>query len=896
MSGGLVFLAPWVLGFFVALPVIWWLLRLLPPSPRRIAFPALMLLRGLATEEKTPARMPWWLLLLRLLLASLVILAFARPVVDPQPVLKSGGAALIAIDNNWAAARAWDARKEALHDLIAAAEHEERQVILLPTTPDASGAPLQAFGPMAAKAAYATADRIAPEPWPADWGKAQTLLEKISPDDVAYSVWLNSGIGGGDAKVFYDALKARGGLMDTRVLSDAGETPIYLLAPPAGDSEDDSFAVLRAATDKEAATTVLARAADGHELARASVSFTPGAARAMAKFDLPVEARNRMARLEIEGQRSAGATALLDADWQHRPVGIVGEKAEATEHSLLSGAFYIARALKPFADIHIDALDKLLAQNMAVIIVTDATPLDNRDLPALSGWIRKGGVFLRFAGPNLATAINPAEADLMPVPLRTGDRAMGGSMSWGAPQKLGDFPAASPFKGLAIAPDVSVNRQILAEPSADLAANTWAALADGTPLVTAKNMGHGLSVFFHVPARSEWSNLPLSGLFVAMLRRIVNLSAGVPSATNFASLAPASVLDAFGDEQPPGANVEPIAGSDFLTLKPGPAHPPGLYGAAGLRRAFNLGAALGPPEALTDILAESYHSQKSGVEWQPILLAAAFILLLIDFLVSLYLRGFVKLTGARVGAAAFLLAALFTLPAHADDKQAIELTSKTYLAYIETGDHEVDQLSQAGLVGLARVLERRTSLNDVGVAAVNPESDELAFFPLLYWPLTASERPLSPEAAHRVNDYLQHGGMILFDSGGEDVSDAAMQSRLAGIAIPPLVRIPQNHVLRRSFYLLDEFAGRFAGGDLWLEPEESSSYDGVATVIAGSGGWAGAWAVDDGGRPLYPCTPGGEIQREQAYRFGVNVVMYALTGNYKSDQMHIEALLERQRK
>ncbi len=177
---------------------------------------------------------------------------------------------------------------------------------------------------------------------------------------------------------------------------------------------------------------------------------------------------------------------------------------------------------------------------------------------------------------------------------------------------------------------------------------------------------------------------------------------------------------------------------------------------------------------------------------------------------------------------------------------------------------------------------------------IDPDSDELAFFPLIYWPIVAGEAPLSPQGAARVNDYLHHGGMILFDAmNGENASAATMQRILVGVELPPLVRTPDNHVLKRSFYLLNEFSGRFANNDFWLEPEDSSAYDGVATVLYGSNGWAAAWAADADGRPMFPCTPGGEAQREYAFRFGINLVMYALTGNYKSDQLHTQALLQR---
>src|SRR6185437_11965236 len=123
---------------------------------------------------------------------------------------------------------------------------------------------------------------------------------------------------------------------------------------------------------------------------------------------------------------------------------------------------------------------------------TDATPLSPSDIPELTDWIKKGGLFVRFAGDRLAAGQDPHEMDLLPVILRTGDRAMGGTMSWATPQHLQPFPETSPFQGLMIPSDVTVSRQVLAEPSADLAQKVWAQLEDGTPLVTAKSMGRGV--------------------------------------------------------------------------------------------------------------------------------------------------------------------------------------------------------------------------------------------------------------------------------------------------------------------------------------------------------------------------------------------------------------------
>ena len=96
-----------------ALPIIWWLLRVTPPAPRRIAFPAIRLLLGLVPREETPARTPLWLILLRMALAALVIFAVAHPLLNPQARLASTGPILLVVDDGWAAARDWPARQAA---------------------------------------------------------------------------------------------------------------------------------------------------------------------------------------------------------------------------------------------------------------------------------------------------------------------------------------------------------------------------------------------------------------------------------------------------------------------------------------------------------------------------------------------------------------------------------------------------------------------------------------------------------------------------------------------------------------------------------------------------------------------------------------------------------------
>jgi hypothetical protein len=315
---------------------------------------------------------------------------------------------------------------------------------------------------------------------------------------------------------------------------------------------------------------------------------------------------------------------------------------------------------------------------------------------------------------------------------------------------------------------------------------------------------------------------------------------------------------------------------------------------------------------LPEGVARDTFGQKSNeVDFRPPLLTAAFLLALIDLLIAYALRGLLRLRPARVAAGIVLAGVALTgvvlgsaAPARADDAFVIRATSELRLAYVRTGNNSVDAESRAGLVGLTATLNRRTAVETAEPLGVDIESDELIFFPLLYWPVTTEQAAPTARAAERINRYLQTGGTILFDTrdAGEATpgpfgSAAASQARLrrlvGAIKIPSLVPVAPDHVLTKSFYLLHEFPGRWTGAQVWIEPVEDRVNDGVASVIVGGNDWVGAWALDDQGRPAFPCVPGGEPQREIATRFGVNLVMYVLTGNYKTDQVHVPAILER---
>ncbi len=543
--------------------------------------------------------------------------------------------------------------------------------------------------------------------------------------------------------------------------------------------------------------------------------------------------------------------------------------------------------------------------------------------------------------------------------LRRGGRSLGGSLSWSTPQPLAPFEEKSPFRGLAVPEDVKINRQVLADPTVASESEVWATLADGTPLVTASKQGQGFIVLFHVTANSDWSNLPLSGLFVEMLRRVVALgpsqvtidtgrqdatveaspAAASTQAASTSALPPLQTLDGFGQLGSPPPRAAPIAPDKLDTLVPGPDHPPGYYGPSGAARAFNLitpKTVLKPLGSVEGSSAIGGYTMKKPMALEPWLYLAAIGLFVIDILAMLVLSGGVRFRRRAVATGAAILLALALVSAHANSVSAqdapadapppvtapqaeatpaspadfaLKASLQTHLAYVITGDPEIDRASEEGLSGLSKVLRARTALEPAEPMGVDIDKDELAFFPILYWPVREDAQPLSDATLAKIDAFMKQGGLIVFDTrdhetgfSGTGAQAKALQRLIGQLDIPPLEPVPESHVLTKSFYLMHSFPGRWDGGALWVEAEpqdeaerseRSRRTDGVSSIVITSNDFAGAWALDEANRPIYPTVPGGEVQREMAFRAGVNIVMYALTGNYKADQVHVPALLER---
>lgn len=952
----LAFATPLVLSALIILPAIWWLLRLTPPKPQDVSFPPTRLLLDIIKPDETPAHSPWWLTALRLALAAAVIFALAGPIWQPEENRAPlAGNTLLIIDNGFASAPDWTARMAAAERLIDDGSSAGHLIALMPGIVSSSGASgMSAALPTLLSPADTRSilQTMKPQALPLDrealLTKVTAFLDSDDGKNTEQIVWFADGLSDAETSdaIFVQKLTDSG----LPVALFEQDKQLMALNPPQNGVNDMSVTASRLGSMAEDTRLIRALDLQNRLIASAELTFEEGDNTAEALLELPTELRNEIARLEISNGGTAASVQLLDDRFRRKVVGILsGEGSEAAQ-PLLSPAFYARRALGPFADLRVEAdanvstsIEAFINEGVSVIVMTDVGTIVGNASEKLEEFINAGGLVVRFAGPRLASS----EDNLVPVALRSGGRILGGSLSWETPQQLAGFSDQSPFAEIElndqIKSETTVRQQVLAQPDVSLSERTWAFLEDGTPLVTAEPLGNGWLVLFHVTADTEWSDLPLSGLFVDMLRatlplaRVTNLatSAELSNATQNAQLAPFQNIDPLGIMSAPSGEVKFIPSTGAVQLST--ANPPGYYGVPERYRALNIYEAdtkLSPLDtSAMSVEARLDFTPAKTTDLKPAIFVFALALLLADALAVLIMQGvFGRLfrpkatRGIVTRGLPFALAlagiGILSMPngSFAQDttssdeaallQRALEDVNETRLAYVITGNSQIDDISRQGLSGLSQFLASRTSLEPAYPRGINPETDELSFYPLIYWPVDPESELPSLETMARIDAFMKQGGSVLFDTrdqltGGGTLgittspASAKLRDMLASLDVPALEPVPLGHVLTKSFFLLSIFPGRYLESPLWVEARnedgttDSRTADGVSSIMITANDFAAAWAVSVDGRPLLPTVPNDPRQRELAFRTGVNIAMYTLTGNYKADQVHLPALLER---
>jgi len=914
--GSLVFSTPLLLSALILLPGLWWLLRLLPPQAQKILYPPFEIVIGAQRDQSEPRRTPLWILLLRLALAASLIVAMAGPKLVSQTLNFNGTSPLLIIlDNGWSSAPNWNDRIEFVKSLIDEADETQRPIALVATAQNIS-----TIEPLAAQDARRKLASLAPVAFATSWQmQEREIAEFLTRFPDAHIVLLPEA-----AKISDDTIAPSKIFANKNIVIASSPPDRIIFAGSKQDAIGLTIRLVRSSAGQDHAGRIIAYDAQAQVIGDAVFHFAARDQETNAIISLPTELLNRITRVAIEGERSAASTWLIGTDGRRARVGLVGSAEGETKNRLADPSWYIKQALAPFVDLfnprmgQSEAIASLIEAKVDAIILGDTNSPSPETLKALNAYVETGGTLIRFAGSTAQKNDDP----LWPVRLRADGRALGGALDWQSPRPLAPFVAPSPFVDLDIPADVTIRRQWLAEPDSDLNNRIWAKLDDGTPLVTAAKKGQGRIILFHIASDPTWSTLPVSGLFVEMLKRMATRSALTQNLTGEiqnAPQAPLASLDGFGVLGTPSLDTEPLTlgALQRANIK----HPAGLYGTKEANTALNVlseGDRLAAPDiplAASKTILPLAASQTLSLA--PHCLFIGLLLFLIDTFVTLGLLRLNAIKTVSQTGAVLLIAVTIIVSGVSDARSETPLSPKdregalaTRLAYVITGDTTLDETSREGLQGLSLFLRDHTAIEPDEPVGVDLEADSLALYPLIYWPMPLQGQTPSASALARLETYMRNGGLVVFDTrdaasgnGTNATAETAfLQSLLSGLSLPPLEEIPANHVVMRSFYLLQTLPGRYAQGKTWVEalpPEDGKgdaparASDNVSPLVITSNDWASAWAIDRSGRALYPIEATMPRQREMALRAGVNLAVYALTGNYKADQIHVPSLLER---
>lgn len=842
-TGGLL----WAL---LALPLLYFLVRMLPPQPKEVNFPALRILQGLQGGEALARTPPWWLVLLRVLIAALLVLGVAGPRLVPRTVL-SPQPLVILLDNSWPSAALWPTLERTTRSLLNTASTQNKPVWLWPLS-----------------------DEAPPLVWQSA-ADAQKKLDLTQPQQQSLNLpeaftWLGQHLTTPASILFLSS-----GVVERTQLPHLtqGRTPDLVYQPSTlpwmihqVTREGDSLqVVVQSLNAPPEGLTVELHDLTHRVISRAGTStLTPQKQEATLQLSgLPTQP----GYVTLQGQNHIAAWwGVPNLGGQPR---VLVWAPEQKEFPLLSGRYYIQHALAEEAQIspYPDLPDDLTTLDAIVAAQVPHHP------EKILAWVRHGGVYISLAGNWLQ---GHTDIPLLPSPLRPQPRLLSGPLQLEGAITLTQATASGPLQHMTLDPAALISQQWLPHNGWAEGVEVWLKLKDDTPLVSARKVGQGFVVLVHTGAEAAWSTLPLTGAFPSLLNTLVRLGQKQGSTdTPPLPWPPQQLFDVYSHPSPLAA--QPLTQAHTPVT---PHQPIGFYGTPAQPHRLDgqqrLLAPL-PPTLWPHAAVRYYNTQSQSVDLTPWVLLLVICLLLIDTALRVELR--------RPGQRLLLLACLlWPLSAVAETS-----SPTTALGWIASGDPSVDQITAAGLWGLSQVVNQRTSVTLGTPQKLDPARQNLGLYPLLLWPMVEGQPLPSPPAARALRAYVASGGILLIDSitlrGPAPRQTQTVLNDVLGVSLAPL---ETDHTLQRSFYLLrGHIVGRQGNQPLWRDTAGP-----LARLLVASHDLAGAWAINERGMPQLPMLAGGENTREESWRFGVNLVLYTLLGDYKKDQLHVDTLLK----
>ncbi|MBN8646846.1 MAG: DUF4159 domain-containing protein [Caulobacterales bacterium] len=870
------FLSPIALFVLVALPIIYIVSRFVPKPPKSINFGAIFILKNIIAPRPIPKHAPLWLKILRLFLAGIFILACAMPILqNPNSAKIISKDILLVIDDDVANANEFNQIKNELKNFIDIESTKNNALKLV--VQNCNSKTLNPINsPQNAKNYI---DTIIPKPIICDKGNYIKTLGDIREN---YRViYIANNVNQlNDAKFF-------------EILNRISNGDLIIRRP------NINFAIIESANIEKNGLrlNIISNGQFSKKITifgeNSKVLISNNIHNGGNFIEISQNILRMAQYLKIEGQNNAAATYIIDA-FNRRPL-ILTPKANSSDQPLLSDANFINSAMEIIGDVknYEGKIDFKAAPN--AIIFGDVENFDDVETNALMQYLKNGGTIIRFLGPkSLSKEESPfftAPINLVPHILSTGFAVENLSIA--------PLPKNSIFSDIEFPQKINIGQSILLK-SANNDAKTLINLSDGAPLLSMREIGAGKLYMFHTSAAPIWSDIGLSNLQLAFLKRIIlqTSAKAIPASTLEANviLRPRIVIDENGNLSKNTNGIKPFITPITNQTKVDNDHYAGIYEGDGASLVINAGTNIKELKPQNLPKSQDFENDTKSLALYSYLLFFGFILLLIDnMILNLPKFSFKKASG--IVSALIIFAFLIPHPTNAQTKSQ-EKSDDIKLTFLITPDNITNEQAKAGLNGISQILRRRTNIEPSGIIGLDPSKDELAKHPIIYWLLPKTSQSLPLEAVQNLNKYMQNGGILFIDTRGLSMEPKRAQDILKtavnGLKIPPLEKVPPEHVLKKTFYILQNFPGFYSNASLWVQSDATTNYsanDGVSPIIISNGDLARAWAQKTPENGFDAIND--DFAHELSLRVGINIYLYALTGQYKADQVHVRSLLER---
>ncbi len=874
-------------------PIIWIIVKAFPPKPKSYNFSSFFLLEKIDYDAPKNQKTPLWLVVFRIFFFILIVLFFSKPFLKNNNSFgdKKYEKYLIVVDTGWSMAKDWNKYKELVQEISQEAEKNKKKILFFHSKLN-SYKDVKTFETNYAFRNYL--ENLYPLPLQFKEGSLDKLIQDESLFKNSKIFIISSKFDFHNFNSYYKKFSLIKNNSNNYYYISPLDT-ILIINSLKVTKDKIICEVLRLGENNlEQKFFLNIKTVNNEIVYKNKHIMKENENKKIINLSFPTEVFNQIKSIRIVGQNHAGAIYYFDDFSKKKNIAILNDNEFYKESPLLSPVYYIKKSLEAKHNIKIEKIDNIIKQKFSTIIIPETVIIPNEYNKKLNEWLLEGGTLIRFSGERLVEEKSnflPSQGTYSKI------RNIEGQLTINNNLFISDFEKDSIFTGLQIPKDITINKQLIFD-SYPKQINVLAKLNDNTPLVSMKKLGEGKIILFHIGANNNWSNLPISSLFPDMINRVLLFSKNYNS-SDLKNLTLNKEMDGFGNLVLPKKIITFDSFDKLKTLKPSTNNPPGKYENNQISIALNLSTNINQQQSekvYTNIL--SNYSFKNTKDLSSIILKIILTMFILDILLTIMIKNNVNFSKIFAKRNNLILIILFFLTLIKLDSVS---ANETFLAYIKIENTKINNISENGLETIRNLLTTRTSINPKGVIGLDIKSDHIYRYPFIYWPLTKNLLSIKKPEIIKIKNYLNNGGIFFFDIIGFSRKNLNLKEKkfqeirnfLNAIGANELSIIPEGHTLTKSFYLLNKFPGKWDNRILFVENSNLQYKDGVSSVILGFNDWAKAWAVDNNNLPLFPVVPGGERQRELSYRFGINIAMYALTGNYKSDQIHSKSILKR---